>query len=122
MLCDACQCQAEWLSDLVNAMIDWVGLVGGCIDRIELAKNRLSTIPQGVMDARKLPKLRDLKLGEQRDGLLSELPDEVGLLRVSKLDLQGNALQALPESFYAIHTLETVNLCARPPLTARPLH
>ena len=94
-------------------MIDWVGLVGGCIDRIELAKNRLSTIPQGVMDARKLPKLRDLKLGEQRDGLLSELPDEVGLLRVSKLDLQGNALQALPESFYAIHTLETVNLCAR---------
>ena len=49
---------------MVLAMIDWVGLVGGCIDRIELAKNRLSTIPQGVMDARKLPKLRDLKLGE----------------------------------------------------------
>lgn len=77
---------------------------------IELAKNRLSTIPQGVMDARKLPKLRELKLGEQRDERLSELPDEVGLLRVSKLDLQGNALQALPESFYSIHSLHTVNL------------
>ena len=34
----------------------------------------------------------------------------MGLLRVSRLDLQGNALQTLPESFYAMHTLETVNL------------
>lgn len=63
------------------------------------------------MDARKLPKLRDLKLAEQQEGLLRELPDEVGLLRVSKLNLQGNALQSLPESFYAMYTLETVNLC-----------
>ena len=80
--------------------------------RIELAQNRLTTIPQGVMDTRKLPKLRDLKLAEQQEGLLRELPDEVGLLRVSKLNLQGNALQSLPESFYAMHTLETINLCA----------
>ena len=64
------------------------------------------------MDTRKLPKLRNLKLTEQQEGLLCELPDEVGLLRVSKLNLQGNALQSLPESFYAMHTLETVNLYA----------
>ena len=65
------------------------------------------------MDTRKLPKLRDLKLAEQQEGLLHELPDEVGLLRVSKLNLQGNALQSLPESFYSMHTLETINLCAQ---------
>jgi hypothetical protein len=67
------------------------------------------------MDTRKLPKLRDLKLGSQQEGLMHELPDEVGLLRVARLDLQGNALQTLPDSFYAMHTLETVNLYAPEP-------
>ena len=80
------------------------------LESIQLAKNRISTIPQGVMDRRRLPKLRELILGDQQEGRLSELPDEVGLLRVAKLDLQGNGLQSLPESFYAIHSLETLNL------------
>ena len=80
------------------------------IGRIQLAKNRLATIPQGVMDSRKLPALRDLCLSEQRDELLSELPDEIGLLRVAKLELQGNAITHLPESFYAMQSLHTINL------------
>ena len=63
------------------------------------------------MDTRKLPAVRELKLAEQQDGLLSELPDEVGLLRVTKLELQGNALKMLPDSFYAMNSLETLNLC-----------
>ena len=62
------------------------------------------------MDTRKLPALRELSLSDQRDGLLSQLPDEIGLLRITKLELQGNALHELPESFYAMHSLTYVNM------------
>ncbi|KAJ5077449.1 hypothetical protein M0811_05972 [Anaeramoeba ignava] len=98
------------------------------ISKLNLAKNRISSLPESVSTMRnlsmlnlssnnlqKLPQnignlvnLKELDLSENK---LQSLPDEIGqLIFVYKLMLNGNQLKSLPQTFSHMKNLNVLNL------------
>jgi len=74
------------------------------LTKLVLNKNLIDTIPSGI----EAPKLEHLKLGQNK---LTHLPPDLPLLPALKvLFLNGNHLQALPETFTRAKGLARVNL------------
>ena len=86
----------------------------GSLQKLHLANNRLSALPESIGQLRSLT-----DLGVHNNALI-ELPASIGrLAALEKLSAQNNALAFLPESFGQLNELKTVSLVRNGAMTAR---
>ena len=120
---------------------DFLGLLFGGLEYLDLHGNRLVTLPRGI---RRLDNLRTLNLSKNRltnttIDILAELPSLqelrlaenalegifstflCNLQKLELLDLHGNAISEIPESIQGMHSLSVLNLSGNK-LSTLPWH